>query len=332
MLTSRTARRWLARSGTRANGSEREAKPIPPSSKSSETEGLETFGDEQHKKEGIGSLAPDLQAMLNSNNLDARYKTSEGDRFAEEELLPVVRRYLQTYAPKILEIGCGYGRNLLALSHIVNSEVFGCDISSEQLQKTQDKMKENGVTNVKTVLQTAADKLPFENNSFDFIVLWQVLEHILSREEKKKILEEATRVVKNDGHILIETPNLLFPFDYHDNNLPLVHWLLPDSLRQTLTKKIRGRDFPPSQYTSIYQIRKTLEKSSYTQSCKQQTRIYFEERYTDIFRHLGGTRIKFKFIFFLLYAPVYALFKLIGLPGDTFTPSIRTVFKIIKPL
>lgn len=270
------------------------------------------------------------KSMETINKINELYKSEEGDKLAVAELVPLAEKHVSVVNPQILEIGCGYGRNLFALSHVRGSEVSGCDISSAELQKAQDKMDKYQVKNVSLVLQSEYNKLPFADSRFDLVVMWQVLEHILSDDGKAALLNEAARVLKSGGHILIETPNRLFPFDYHDNNLPFAHWILPEKWRRWITIRIRHEDFPPSQYMTIFQIRKILQQSPHVKSFEQKTKIYFEESYGDIFRHLGGTRIKFKVIFFVLYAPVYCILRLLGLPGDCFTPSLRVIFKIIK--
>jgi ubiquinone/menaquinone biosynthesis C-methylase UbiE len=267
---------------------------------------------------------------MNINKLNKSYKSKQGDILAIKELLPIVKKYINVKKPKILEVGCGYGRNLFALSHLEESQITGCDISSGELKKAEEKMKSYQIINVNTVLQKNANHLPFADNSFDFIVIWQVLEHVLSKKDKVNLLNESVRVVKNKGHILIETPNFLFPFDYHDNNLPLVHWILPNRWRYHLTRIIRDEDFPPSQYTNIYQIKKILKQSPHLKSFQQKTKVYFEEKYKDIFKHMDGTRIKSKILFFLLYAPIFYFLRLLRLPGDMFTPSIRVIFEIKK--
>ncbi|MGH7730931.1 MAG: hypothetical protein ACRENJ_06725, partial [Candidatus Eiseniibacteriota bacterium] len=48
-------------------------------------------------------------------DLNRRYHGPEGDAFAMEELVPVARRFLPE-GGRVLEVGCGYGRNLVALA------------------------------------------------------------------------------------------------------------------------------------------------------------------------------------------------------------------------
>ena len=49
-----------------------------------------------------------------------------------------------------------------------------------------------------------AENLPYHDNSFDLLVLDQFLEHVIN---PKEILEEAFRVTKLDGKIIIGIPN-----------------------------------------------------------------------------------------------------------------------------
>jgi ubiquinone/menaquinone biosynthesis C-methylase UbiE len=267
--------------------------------------------------------------MPNLNKLDDFYRSPAGEKMAREELLPVIERYCGSGTLKILEVGCGYGRNIEALSGIAGSEFFGCDISAEDLQAAEKRAEELGRVNIKLSLQSDKNKLPYPDSQFDLVVLWQVLEHVPSKQEKKSLLSEVARVVKNNGLVLVETPNFFFPLDYHDTSLPFVHYL-PAAFRQLLIRKLRKRDFPPSFYASICQIKKFLSSFAGTMSVKKISRIFFEKNYSDIFKHLGGTRQGNKKIFFVLYFPVYLLLKLLRIDGDLFTPSVRAVFKIEK--
>lgn len=267
--------------------------------------------------------------MAKLNEINQIYKTEQGDQLALEELVPVIKRY-GVKNPHILEPGCGYGRNVVAMSSIEGSFVEGCDIEQGELEKAKKRAQENGRTNVKFTHQSEGNRFPYEDNQFDVVASWQVLEHILDKQVKKDFLTEATRVVKGGGIIVIETPNQLFPFDYHDNNLPFLHWFGLTKLRYKLTRLIRDEDFPPSQYINIYSLKKILKKSPHVKGVEQLTKIYFEESYSDIFKHMGGTRLKFKKLFFTLYFPFYLLLRLFRLPGDSFTPSLRVVFKVKK--
>ncbi|HYM82301.1 MAG TPA: class I SAM-dependent methyltransferase, partial [Candidatus Limnocylindria bacterium] len=70
----------------------------------------------------------------NFERLVARYHGPEGDAFALEELAPVAARVLPP-GGRALEVGCGYGRNLVALASLPGARVVGCDVSGEELAR-----------------------------------------------------------------------------------------------------------------------------------------------------------------------------------------------------
>jgi SAM-dependent methyltransferase len=275
-----------------------------------------------------GAISKNIN-MSDLNQVDKFYRSPEGEKMAAEELLPVIERYRSTANLKILEVGCGYGRNIAALSGIKNSEFFGCDISSADLAKAEDKARTLGRNNIKLILQADKNKLPFADDQFDLVVLWQVLEHVPTVSEKKSLLAEVSRVAKNGGLVLVETPNFFFPIDYHDTNLPLVNYF-PAGIRAWLIKQVRKQNFPPSFYTNVLEIGKFLASADRVTAVKKSSLIFFEKKYSDIFKHLGGTRQGNKKFFFILYFPLYCLLKIFRIDGDLFTPSVRAVFLVEK--
>ena len=68
------------------------------------------------------------------------------------------------------------------------------------------------------------EKLPYENNSFDFIVSTDTFEHVQNLENT---MNECFRVLKPDGMLLAVFPQFLQPFESHLNfvtKLPCIHW------------------------------------------------------------------------------------------------------------
>lgn len=108
-------------------------------------------------------------------------------------------RYLRRLKPngKLLDIGCGEGFFLeVAQKHW---ETYGVDISEYAINKAKKRCK-------KTRLYVQdATKLDFDNNQFDIIVCFDVLEHL---PEPKLCLLNCNRILKANGLLLISTPNL----------------------------------------------------------------------------------------------------------------------------
>lgn len=109
---------------------------------------------------------------------------------------------------KILDIGCGTGETLSFLKeHLPKPELFGIDSSSVAIKYAKKRGHKN-------ILKVDAKKLPFEDNSFDYILLLDVIEHI---EDDTAILIEAKRVLKKKGKIIITAPALQFIWSEHDS-------------------------------------------------------------------------------------------------------------------
>lgn len=99
---------------------------------------------------------------------------------------------------KVLELGCGWGRGVEKL--IDNCDHYtGLDKNKELIAALQAKYP-------KHYFNTAdfPDLSEFESNTFDFVVTFQVIEHI---HDDHKFLSEAHRVLKPGGKIFLTTVN-----------------------------------------------------------------------------------------------------------------------------
>lgn len=105
--------------------------------------------------------------------------------------------------PKILDVGCGDSRMIMALQHI-GYNIVGIDSSEEMLDAGKELCGRNDM-DCETWLQDAT-KIEFPKNSFDIIVCSEVLEHIKKDISFRKIIRQMKRVCKDDGYIIITTP------------------------------------------------------------------------------------------------------------------------------
>jgi len=264
--------------------------------------------------------------------LDGRYHGPEGDAFAVAELQPVARRFLPA-GGRALEVGCGYGRNLVALAALPASLVAGADPDAGQLARARERLAGRpGAERARVVLvRQEPFRLPFAAAAFDLVVLWQVLEHVLGPGAKQRLLAECLRVLRPGGHLLVETPNLWFPVDYHDNQLPFVHWTGAPRLREWLTWRVRGERYAPSEYESLPGLERLLRRASPGTRCVRATRLYFADGFAGAWRDLGGTQVGLKRAIFAALAPAHALLSLGGSSADLLLPSLRVVWRVDRP-
>jgi SAM-dependent methyltransferase len=103
---------------------------------------------------------------------------------------------------RVLDAGCGIGYYSFELATKFGCEVDGVDIDTDDIEIAK---KIGDMTRVMNANFKVCDisELNFPDNTFDEIILSEVLEHV---RDDKKILNELHRVLKPHGHLIISTP------------------------------------------------------------------------------------------------------------------------------
>lgn len=105
----------------------------------------------------------------------------------------LIKKYNPLKNPKILDIGCGTGKNMKELKKL--GTVYGLDRSSEALKFCRKR-------GLKLLTRGTAEETNLKTNSFDIITMLDVLEHT----DDKKTLIEMGRILKKDGIIILTVP------------------------------------------------------------------------------------------------------------------------------
>lgn len=103
---------------------------------------------------------------------------------------------------RLLDIGCGRGEFLESLKSSSPLDLWGIDISEIATNQARQR-----VAKPDQVICANADPLPFEDNKFDIVTAWGVIEHFYSIES---ILREISRALKEDGMAIIMVPNVYY--------------------------------------------------------------------------------------------------------------------------
>lgn len=113
-----------------------------------------------------------------------------------------IARMLRRQGPfiKALDLGAGTGRDLeIIRKYSPDAELFGIEFDAQQCALLEGK----GVRTYQVDLENS--RLPFEDESFDIVIINQVLEHI---KDIFFVLHETARVLKKGGYVLIGVPNV----------------------------------------------------------------------------------------------------------------------------
>lgn len=98
---------------------------------------------------------------------------------------------------KILDVGCGYGRILNELAEAGFTDLTGVDSAENMIKRG---LREYPNLNL---VANPDGKLPFEENTFDAVILFGVLTCVPDNESQKVLLNDIKRVLKTGGIIYI---------------------------------------------------------------------------------------------------------------------------------
>lgn len=153
-----------------------------------------------------------------------------------ERRLEMLRREVPLDGKRILDVGCGVGEFVRRMREF-SEQVCGVDIDGERVRR--------GAEQVPNLALSVGEQLPFADDTFDVVLLHEVIEHVT---DDLATLREVRRVLRPDGRAVIFCPNRLYPFETHGvflgkryvfGNMPLVNWL-PDAVRQRLVPHARA--------------------------------------------------------------------------------------------
>jgi len=156
-------------------------------------------------------------------------------RRGQDRRLDLIRQHVELEGRRILDVGCGIGTYVRKFRQF-SDDVYGVDIDEDKVRIASAELG--------NIYQAPAEELPFEDASFDVILLHEVIEHVRNDRET---IREAVRCLRPGGDLIIFAPNRMYPFETHGFYLgdrfvfrlcPLVNYL-PDVLRNRFCHHVR---------------------------------------------------------------------------------------------
>lgn len=128
-----------------------------------------------------------------------------GRRRIIQSFVERICREVKDRTPRILDVGCGTGANLELLARYGAAE--GVDVSPEALAFCRARGLEN-------VRQGEAERLPYEDDTFDLVTGLDVVEHL---DDDLAGLSEMRRVLRPGGRALLFVPAFMFLWGVQDD-------------------------------------------------------------------------------------------------------------------
>jgi len=120
--------------------------------------------------------------------------------------LKIILQYVST-KNNILDAGCGSGGYVAALCSL-GADAYGVEFDRQKLLTAPIPIVKNTIR----LLCGDIQRLPFYPGTFDVVLLNEVLEHVPNDDIA---LQEAYRVLRDGGTLIVFSPNRLFPFETH---------------------------------------------------------------------------------------------------------------------
>ncbi len=156
-------------------------------------------------------------------------------RRGQDRRLDLIRRYVDLEGKRILDVGCGIGTYVSKFRNF-SEDVYGVDVDEEKIRDASRTLP--------NVLPAEAEALPFRDDTFDVILLHEVIEHVRS---DKQTVREAMRCLRPGGDVIIFAPNRMYPFETHGfyfgnqfvfRLLPMINYA-PDPIRNIFCHHVR---------------------------------------------------------------------------------------------
>lgn len=139
-------------------------------------------------------------------DLETTLRISADDHATRREYLSF-RRHLYAYqvaagrikpTDTVADVGCGFGYAVRMITEIAD-QVYAIDAADTALDSLEDLPK-------LTKIKAYADNIPLEDNSVDFVIAFQLIEHV-NRETAARVLQEFRRILRPGGSFVATTPN-----------------------------------------------------------------------------------------------------------------------------
>jgi ubiquinone/menaquinone biosynthesis C-methylase UbiE len=143
-----------------------------------------------------------VQKTVNTKEWDDTYKALTEfkiGKFFKNNAIKVIRFHdiVNDRQARILDVGCGSGKFLISLLEKGFVNLFGIEPDVELTKEIPKEIK---------IVNCPAERILFEDNSFDVVFIYGVLHHLKGKEAWLESFKEINRVLKVKGYLFILEP------------------------------------------------------------------------------------------------------------------------------
>lgn len=143
----------------------------------------------------------------------------------------------------VLDIGCGAAGKTIFYASKGVKKIIGIEILGKYKEEALDLAKEYNMEDKFEFVTGDASNMPFENETFDTIIMNDAMEHVDKPEE---VLEECYRILKQDGTLYLNFPPYNHPYGAHLSDAIGIPWVHVFFGEKTLIKAYKElvKDLP----------------------------------------------------------------------------------------
>ena len=135
------------------------------------------------------------------DSIAGAYDTSFDGKFTAKFKQTMLELCVVSDGDKVLDVGCGNGSLINAISRKAKTKAYGVDISPNMIEVCKQRYADIDFE------ISSGEKLPFDNSIFDMLTVCCVLHHL---NNPQKFFVEANRKLTKGGSLIIGEP--WFPF------------------------------------------------------------------------------------------------------------------------
>lgn len=162
----------------------------------------------------------------------------------------------------VLDIGCGAGGKTVYYASQGVKSIVGVEILEKYKKEAEELSKKYNVADKFTFVCADASDTPFDDETFDTIIMNDAMEHV---DEPEEVLKECYRILKKDGKLYLNFPPYNHPYGAHLSDAIAMPWVHVFYSEKTLIEAYKElvKDLPDGKERIDFRINKRPDGTEY---------------------------------------------------------------------